>query len=270
MQLETFLADATRRLTDAGITTARLDTLILLEDYLGFDRAHLLAHPEMTLGADVQNKLEATIRERSRHTPLAYIRGKVFFYGRSFIVDPTVLVPRPESEVIIDILKGISDLPSHPDIADIGTGSGCLGITAALEIPDSKVLLSDIDPQALNIARKNAKKLNANVDIIEASLLESAPHATVILANLPYVPDDYPINAAATFEPELALFAGADGLDLYKIFWRQIGAREHKPQYVLTESLASQHANLSELADQQGYSLLQTSGLVQLFGTQDR
>ncbi|HSD56293.1 MAG TPA: hypothetical protein VLA92_04020, partial [Candidatus Saccharimonadales bacterium] len=87
----------------------------------------------------------------------------------------------------------------------------------------------------------------------------------VVLANLPYVPDSYPINKAAGFEPSLALFAGADGLDLYRRMWQQLSATSNKPRFVLTESLTEQHEAVSELAKTAGYKLAQTDGLIQLF-----
>lgn len=270
MRLETFLAKATQQLTSAGIVTARLDTLVLLEDHLMQDRAHLLAHPETIIEPAILERLQSAVYERSKHVPLAYIRQQVSFYGRSFYVDPAVLVPRPESEAMIDIAKELPGLVAQVPIADIGTGSGCLGITVALEAPSANIWLSDIDQQVLNIAKRNAESLGVHAHFVQSDLLESVPDVTIILANLPYVPENYPINTAATFEPALALFAGSDGLDLYRKLWIQIKARSHKPRHILTESLEIQHDALAKLAEQHKYRLVQTSGLVQHFSSQDR
>lgn len=266
MTVQEFLNQAVTTLQGADIVTARLDSLVLLEDTLDTDRAHLLAHPEMVLNDEQLAHLNAQVTRRATHTPLAYIRGHAAFYGRDFMVNEHVLVPRPETEAIITLLKGLP-LSNTPHIADIGAGSGCIGITAALELPESTVDLYDIDEKALEVARKNATRLKArNIQTYQADLLADIqePH-DIILANLPYVPESYPINQAATFEPRLALFSGADGLDHYRSFWLQISNGTQHPQFILTESLPSQHHVLALLARNAGYVLEQTDDFIQLF-----
>lgn len=263
--IQQFLSHATKELAEAGIKTARLDCLVLLEDVFGMDRAILLAHPEIKLTPTRSDSLNKYIVQRAKHVPLAYIRGKIMFYGREFKVNNKVLVPRPESEAIIDLLKTLS-LPPKPRIADIGTGSGCLGITAALELSGAQVYLYDIDSTVLEVARTNALTHQAVVHIAQHDLLKNCSEQfDVILANLPYVPDHYPINTAARHEPKLALFAGDDGLDLYRVFWQQIGQLPIQPRYVITESLVAQCQTLAELAYANGYNLATTKGLVQAF-----
>ena len=260
-----FLTEASGILAKAGIDTPRLDVLVLLEDILDRDRAFILAEPDFVIPDTKLEKLRAQISDRSSHIPLAYIRGKVEFYGRNFHVTPDVLVPRPETESIIELLKG---LPTTNDasILDVGTGSGCIGITASLELPRSKVTLSDISDEAIQVATLNAELLSTHVSIVKSDLLESAPEPyDIVLANLPYVPQSYPINAAARFEPKIALFSGPDGLDDYRKFWLQIGSRDQKPSYVIIESLPSQHHVLALLARSQGYVLQKTDDFVQLF-----
>ncbi len=265
MTVGTFITTATKELTDAGIETARLDCLVLLEDVLITDRAHLLAHPEIELTDVQEEQLAQAIQKRIRHIPLAYIRGKVMFYGREFAVNEHVLVPRPETESIIDLLKQLS-LPQGTPIADIGTGSGCVGITAALEMPTTSVTLYDVDADALAVAQANAKQLQANVACAPINVLEELPSGyNVIVTNLPYVPESYPVNRAATFEPKIALFSGPDGLDHYRAFWKHIGSMPEKPQYVLAESLPSQHHALARLARVSGYALEKTDDFIQLF-----
>lgn len=265
MQLSEFIDNATKRLQAAGIGTARLDVLVLLEDVLELGRAHLLAHPELSIPPPQIAKLNTFIVQREQHIPLAYIRGRVAFFGRDFIVNKHVLVPRPETEAMIEILKSIA-LPPRPRIADIGTGSGCIGITAALELPGSEVYLYDIDRPAMDVARANVVALHARVHIARMDLLSATDKQfDIICANLPYVPDAYPINEAARHEPKLALFAGSDGLDLYRTFWSQIQALLQAPRFVLTESLPEQHEALAGLAKEAGYTPASTSGLIQLF-----
>jgi len=259
-----FLQTTTATLQQAGIATGRLDGLVLLEDILGIDRSNLLAHPETELTQAQATALAARVAERKNHRPLAYIRGKAAFYGRTFIVNNHVLVPRPETEAIIDLLKNLP-LESGDRIADIGTGSGCLAITAALELPNARVTGYDISPEALLVAQTNAQNLGADVDFQISDLLQSVPQQDVLLANLPYVPDHFPVNQAATHEPKLALFSGADGLNHYKLLWQQITAASQKPRFVLTEALPEQHHALAQLARHAGFVQDRKGGLVQLF-----
>ncbi|HEU5187498.1 MAG TPA: HemK/PrmC family methyltransferase [Candidatus Saccharimonadales bacterium] len=265
MTVGDFLASATKTLTAAGIDTARLDCLVLLEDALGTDRAHILAHPEAKLSHLTEVKLNKKIAQRTTHMPLAYLRGKAMFYGREFSTTPDVLVPRPESESIIALLKKLP-LGRAPKIADIGTGSGCLGITAALEIAGAQIWLCDIDSKAIKIAGRNAKQHHANVRLIKSNLLSKILASfDAILANLPYVPGDYLINPAAEHEPKRALFAGKDGLDLYRRLWQQITKLDSQPAFLITESLPVQHSKLAHLAEAAGYALVESDGLAQCF-----
>lgn len=265
MTVGEFLQAATTQLTADGIETARLDVLVLMEDVLGINRANILAHPEVELADDQLDTLQHAVSRRGIHVPLAYIRGRAAFYGREFMVNENVLVPRPETESMIELLKTVK-LPENPKIVDLGCGSGCIGITASLEIPNTDVYLFDIDDKALEVATKNALYLRARAHVIHHDLLEmGAKEFDVILANLPYVPDAYPINQAAAYEPSIALFAGNDGLDLYRRMWQQIGNMPPRPNHVLTESLLDQHESIANMAKAAGYHLEQTDGLVQLF-----
>jgi release factor glutamine methyltransferase len=267
--LGNYLEESTQRLHEAGITTARLDCLVLLEDVLNRDRANLLAHPEIKLSASQLSKLNNFIVQRVAHTPLAYIRGRIMFYGRQFIVNKDVLIPRPESEAIIDLLKTLP-LPNISYAADIGTGSGCIGITAKLELPRIVVTLYDISITALCVAQHNAARLKTTVRIRQQDLLGSDfpdQRYDTLLVNLPYVPTRLPVGPALAFEPKSALFAGIDGLDLYGRFWKEVRAcpPASRPQYVITESLTEQHASLTKYARTSGYRLNQIVGLVQQF-----
>jgi release factor glutamine methyltransferase len=264
MRAEDWLAATIQRFTDADIPTARLDCLVLLEDATGKDRAWLLAHPEHILEQSSVLRLEGRVAQRTRHIPLAYIRGKAEFYGREFKVTSNTLVPRPETETIIDLLKSLR-LPSKSRILDVGTGSGCIAITVSLELKEFEVDGSDIDVRCLKIARENAQALNAKIHFFLSDLLEHATTYDVLLANLPYVPDNFQINTAATHEPAHALFGGADGLDLYRALFTQLHTHDTKPRYVLTESLPPQHKNLATIAKAVGYTLWHTDDFIQVF-----
>jgi release factor glutamine methyltransferase len=260
-----WLTRAAKQLTAANIGTARLDCLILLEDSTGKDRSYLLAHPEMGLSAKQIEQLDTMLTRRSRHEPLAYIRGKTAFYGRTFMVNHHVLEPRPETETMIELLKTL-ELPQDTVIADIGTGSGAIAITAQLELHNVSFIAVDIDPQCLAVARKNAQQLEATITFQESDLLSTiATNPDVILANLPYVPDTYHINEAAMEEPRLAIFGGPDGLDLYRKMFDQISALSSQPRYILTESLPFQHHGLATIARKHSYIQDQKSDFIQVF-----
>lgn len=275
MTTHNYLTKATEQLAIHGIETARLDALVLMEDVLNLDRAQILADPDREITDTEQQKLVSLISRRSQHEPLAYIRGKAEFYGRDFIVSPAVLVPRPESETIIELLRTEIDEQkpgTHSVIIDVGTGSGALAITAKLEFPVATVTGIDIDPACLIIAQQNADALKADVHFTVGDLLEpliDSPKSavtkdTVLLCNLPYVPDSYPINDAARHEPKLALFAGEDGLDLYRKLFTQISQLESLPT-IIAESLPSQHEALLAIAKQYGYHLQAEDDFIQAF-----
>lgn len=260
-----WLAKATQELEIQGVPTARLDCLVLLEDATGKDRSYILAHPETELDAKIIQTLDKQVERRALHEPLAYIRGKSEFYGREFIVNEHVLQPRPESETMIELLIAL-ELPKTPHISDVGTGSGALGITAALEIPGSTIELMDIDPACLAVARKNLELYKVTGQLAESNLLEHiARKPDVILANLPYVPDTHTINEAAMFEPKLAIFGGVDGLDHYRQMFQQIEKFGTKPRYILTESLPFQHHALAIIARKNGYILEKSEDFIQVF-----
>jgi release factor glutamine methyltransferase len=266
MTVGEWLKMAEGKLGEAGVGTARLDALVLLEDVTGTNRARLLAEPTQEIDSTSLAKLDHLLDQRSSHMPLAYVRGKTEFYGREFVITPAVLEPRPESETMIDLLKGLADLPARSRLADVGTGSGTLGITARLELPDATVELLDISPEALQVAQINVDKLTSGINVIETDLLQgSGSDYDVLLCNLPYVPDDYSVNLAATHEPAMAIFGGPDGLDLYRKLFDQISRLPKQPLYILSESLPLQHAELQSIAKTQGYLLDSRDDFVQVF-----
>jgi release factor glutamine methyltransferase len=296
MSTKDWLAESTRNLENVSIGTARLDALIILEDQLGKDRAWLLAHPEFELTADDENVLNELIEQRATHVPLAYLRGKTEFYGREFIVSQAVLEPRPESETMIDLL--LSLVATAPEfggsdhvtpslhaadpkptgvaaqnvqkrlirVADVGTGSGALGITASLEVPNIDVDLLEIDDQAIKIAKANVVAHATGNLVIKSDLMTNSTQSyDILLCNLPYVPDDYQINRAATYEPKIALFGGPDGLDLYKRLFDQTRKIPHQPLYILIEILPFQKEALLPIAEAASYSLMQSDDFIHVF-----
>lgn len=260
------LMSATKKLSDVGIGTARLDALVLLEDVTGQDRAWLLAHPEHKLSPAEATKLEKLLSQRAEHYPLAYVRKKTEFYGREFVITPAVLEPRPESETMIDCLKRLLGLPKDVRIADVGTGSGAIGITAKLELPDTQVELLEIDAEAIKIAQINVDKYTMDMRIIRSDLLTTTSQDNdVLLCNLPYVPEGYQLNPPAMREPAIAIFGGPDGLDVYRALFNQVIKLKNKPLFILTESLPPQHDGLADIASSAGYVLSSVDDFIQVF-----
>ena len=268
MDVATWLSKAVEKLKRAKIETARLDCLVLLEDCVNKDRGWLLAHPEFKLSKKQIAKINSQMERRITHEPLAYIRNQTEFYNRSFYIDHRVLEPRPESETIIKLLKSLAT-NNKQTIVDIGTGSGALAITTKLELHNAKVIATDIDSGCLEVARQNAKALKANIIFLKGNLLKPLDtlklKSYILLCNLPYVPDNFKLNPAAMKEPQIAIFGGLDGLDLYRELFKQIASSTYKPSFVLTESLPSQHKKLIALAKLYAFELTQTDDFIQCF-----
>lgn len=274
MNLERWLATSKKQLEASGVLTARLDASVLLAGILDKDKSFILAHPEFEIPVAKLAVLDKQIERRARHEPLAYIRGKSEFYGRDFEVNSHTLVPRPETEAMIELLLNqIEDGRWKTDdiqIVDVGTGSGCLAITAKLEVLAAEVIATDISEASIKTALKNAQKLQADVEFCQGNLLEPIQSSvlkpqSIILANLPYVPDNHTINPAAMHEPKHAIFGGPDGLEVYRKLFEQISAREIKPKFVFTESLPFQHQELSRIANQSGYKKKTSADFIQVF-----
>ncbi len=266
MTILEWLVPSMKKLADAGVDSPRRDGLVLIEDLLEKDRSWVNAHPEFELSNKQIKILDSQIKRRIKREPLAYIRGKAWFYGRFFEVTPDVMIPRPESESFIELLKEIKP----KTIVDVGTGSGCLAITAKLELSQAEVTAVDIDEKALKIAQKNAQTHKTDIKFLTGSLLEPiytlAPSTyNLITANLPYVPDNLITSEEINFEPKTALFSGKDGLNHYREFWKQIKGLPKKPRFILTESLENQHSAMLKLASSANYKLEKTDILVQLF-----
>lgn len=203
-------------LTAARQKIDRLDARLLLQHATGCTHADLLARPEMPVIAPAAVQFMEWVERRAAGEPLAYLVGEAEFRGRVFQVSPAVLIPRPETEVLIDLalekLRGLT----APKVLDLGTGSGIVAISLALECPAARVAAVDVSKEALSVARNNAGRLGAAVDFREGDWF--APLAgeefDLIVANPPYVAAGDPHLAlnGLPFEPQLALTDGADGL----------------------------------------------------------
>jgi release factor glutamine methyltransferase len=215
-------SQARARLIDAGLqpATAALDADLLARHAAGWDLATWLARRTEPADASFQQRYQPLVRRRLRREPVAYIRGVQEFWGREFRVTPDVLIPRPETELIIERASAFLAAHPHAVVVDIGTGSGCIAITLALEYPTTAVSAIDISEPALGVARQNAVRLGAErVRFIHGSHLADAPRPIdLIVANPPYVAErDKPglSPEVRDHEPALALFGGHDG-------WRDV------------------------------------------------
>lgn len=266
--LKAWLETATNDLDTAGISSARLDAELLASHGLKRPRTWLHAHPEQSLTRSEYKRLELYLQRRCTHEPVAYIVGRKEFYGRDFAITSSVLVPRPESEAFFEMLK---QLPSDLSCLDLGTGSGALAITAAFIQPSWRITAIDISSAALTIARRNARLLNTrHIVFKKQNLLDGDKHSyDVLMANLPYVPQNVCDAIDIRQEPKIALDGGPDGLAVYHDLFSQIKARNNKPRYILTESLVKQHAAMVTMARSCGYVPQRTIGLIQLFCLDD-
>jgi release factor glutamine methyltransferase len=203
---------------------------------------------------------------RAERTPIAYIVGHKEFYGRLFRVTPATLIPRPESETIITTLReiiGQKKFSGQQQLVDVGTGSGCLGITAKLEFPQLHTTLLDVSQHALTVARKNAEKLDTDVTLLRSDLLESYTSiAQFIVANLPYVDPSWQRSPETDHEPSLALFAEDNGLRLIKKLLKQAPACLAQGGHLILEADERQHAEIIHAAQQEGFSHYKTEGLI--------
>ena len=223
MTLRQRLLDARARLTGAGVDNneAVLDTNLLARHVLGWSRAEMLLRQDDPLPTGFEEAFNALIERRARREPAAYIRGKQEFWSREFDVTPEVLIPRPESELIVEELLNLLpvDAPALPRrVADIGTGSGCIAVSVAAERPNVHVVATDISRAALDVARRNAEAAGvaARIEFVECAYLSGATGPfDFILANPPYISEsEYEELAPEVreYEPQMALLAGEDGL----------------------------------------------------------
>ncbi len=263
--IDSWLTGAIRQLLDAGIPSARLDAELMLAHTLRKDVTWLHAHNDEALDPRHREIANARLQLRLDRVPIAYILGYKEFYGRRFTVTTTTLIPRPESEAMIELL---GELPLQPDmkLVDVGTGTGCLGITAKLEHPELDVTLLDIDIHTLNVAEKNADTLKADVTALKSDLLEGYPYqADIILANLPYVDPEWETSPETQHEPEIALFAKDNGLALIKKLIDQCQMKLAPQGYVLIESDLRQQHIITLYAEQHGLSHVKTHGLIAVY-----
>ena len=250
---------ATRQLVFADISSARLDAELILAHTLRKNRTWLHGHGDEPLADRMVEIANARLDLRLDRVPVAYIVGHKEFYGHRFKVTTATLIPRPESESLIELLnvavpKNARLLPDRPlRLVDVGTGTGILGITAKLEHPELDVTLIDNSRHALNVAEENAQNLHAEVDVLLSDLLIKYPFvADIIVANLPYVDPEWERSKETDHEPAAALFAGNHGLAVIFELLAQTQEKLAVGGKLILEADPEQHADIIKEAAKYG------------------
>lgn len=215
------LADARRRLTAAAVSSPALDAELLLAHVLDWTHERVLTHPERPITPAQLRRFRHLMRRREARVPIAYLTGVKEFYGYSLRVTPRVLIPRPETELLVEL--AVDFLQRHRrarDVIDLGTGSGAVAIAIARAVRQVRVVATDVDAAALRVAAQNirAHRLTSRISTKRADLLTGASPADVIVANLPYLSaaERERWQAELAAEPVLALDGGRDGMDLLR------------------------------------------------------
>jgi len=232
VQLKASLSSAIARLAADQVPSPRLNAELLLMFTLNCDRAYLFAHPEHELTGEEQTRYDAALGERARGVPAQYITGHQEFWGMDLIVTPAVLIPRPETEHLIETVLALAsenraggqECPPHTSplrILDVGTGSGCIALALAKEFPDAEIYATDISVAALEVARANAARLQLEkrIHFHQANLLEGLNLSGLdfVVSNPPYVGDseeDQVQLEVRKYEPRDAVFSGPDGTEV--------------------------------------------------------
>lgn len=253
MNIRNILTKSIIELDETGINTAGLDARVLLGYVLEKDSSNIFSHPEMPLTNAQYSKFRRLINRRKRGEPVAYLTGHKEFYGHNFFVNKNVLIPRPETELLVEqaikfVKSKVHKVKSDLNIIDVGTGSGCIIISLALKARSCKLKVnlfaSDISKKALYVARKNAEfyQVDKNIRFFHSDLFSNKQMPKkydIIIANLPYVPlkaISYKLeNRNLKYEPKDAIFAKDDGAEIIKRFLDQAKTQINKNGLILIE-----------------------------------
>lgn len=253
IKVSSWLRYAAERLQQFGIEDPQLEATVLLAKVVQRDRSWLLAHPEYVLSEAEDEAAGRLLQRRLGDEPLPYILGEWEFYGRNFLVSPAALIPRPESELIVEeALQWIQAHPGEKKLWDVGTGTGILAATLALECKNLTVTASDISLPALALAARNIQRLGLTdrIRLLHNDLLaDVTDHVDIVVANLPYIPGgDADLAERIRNEPRLALDGGDDGMKLLLRLLHQCVEVICKPGLILLEMDYRQGARMREFA----------------------
>jgi len=255
MRLDAAIADATTRLTDSS-DSPRLDAEILLCQTIDMPRSYLFAHPEDELDDLTKDRFETLLRRRINGEPMSYITGTKEFWSHELLVSPATLVPRPETELLVEL--ALREIPRKAEwqILDLGTGSGAIAISIAAERVLSTVTATDISPDALAIAAENVRQADlANVSCIVGSWTEpvAGQRFDIIVSNPPYVREGDEALQNLRHEPLSALASGADGLDDIRVLATDCGAILAADGWLMLEHGADQQTEVADILGTAGW-----------------
>ena len=255
MTLHHTIASARARLVAAGIAPdeAAIDVDLFVRTILGWDRAHLILEQQAPTPPALEPRFSEWMARREEREPTAYIVGTREFWGLEFAVSPSVLIPRPESEFIVEEAVERLRHAAAPRIADVGTGSGCIAVSIAHELPRASVTATDISGEALVVARANAERLGVSdrITFVETSYLDGVDGTfDAVVSNPPYVKDEHKVlvqRAVFKYEPHVALFGGPDGLTGVRSVLDGAGQRLVPGGWVIVEFGDGQDDDVREL-----------------------
>lgn len=277
------LVAATQRLEEAGSDTASLDAQVILAHILGKERAWLFAHYDQALSQEEAETFTDMVARRAAAEPVAYLVGHREFYGLDLVVDHRVLIPRPETELLVDAVLDHIESRANQQVrmVDVGTGSGAVAVAVAANCPSVQIYAIDLSTSALEVAAENVRRHDSRgqITLLRGDLLSPLPEPVdIIAANLPYITSrDYPNLMADVrdYEPRLALEAGPEGLDLIErlldqapghlypggVIFLEIGADQGQAVLKLVERLLPQARHIGLRQDYHGYDRLVVIGL---------
>lgn len=246
--VSTVLKSAEKTLSAAGITSAALDAELLLAFALGSTRVWLHAHSDELVPETVTARFDSLVKKRADRTPLVHLTGVREFYGLDFKITPSVLTPRTETEVMVEL--AIKHVPKNGRIIDIGAGSGAIAIAIAHHRPDLSVTATDVSQAEVSIAQDNAKTHQTDIDFVVSDLWASVEgRFDAVVTNLPYLENTADLMPEVSREPSVALFGGPDGLDLYRRLLDQIPHHLDSGGLLFTESDPWQQSALIKAAN---------------------
>ena len=255
LRIDAALDDATKML-QAVSDSPRLDAELLLSRALDVSRSYLFAHPDDEMDADAARRFQISLTQRAQGMPMAYIAGFREFWSMELIVSPATLIPRPETETIVD--QALMRLPRREELSvlDLGTGSGAISLAIARERPLCRIVATDISADAIAVARENARRLGMpNIEFLAGDWLEPVAGRMfdLVVSNPPYVASGDPHLEALRFEPRSALEAGADGLDAIRTLAAELMSALKPGGAILLEHGAGQAEGVAALLAEHGW-----------------
>ena len=257
MNPRSLILEMTRRFRAAGIPDPEFDSAALLASLCGRNPLSLRLDMETEIDQETEDRYRSLCARRIRREPLQYITGESRFCGYSFAVTPSVLIPRPETELLCEWAVEKIPVDASPRILDLCCGSGCIGITLKLRIPSSAVYMSDLSSAAADVARRNAERLSADVSVGTGDLFENIRDRNfdLIISNPPYIPENECslLQEEVKKEPLTALDGGNDGLDFYRRICREAPDYLRRGGILMFELGDGQHSAVGKMMEESGF-----------------